>query len=609
MPFPAGTRTPRGQFFFDFTTDVITAETTLYAKWTEVTQGSHVVSFNTDSDGSFVPTQVVEDGQSPTTPSAPTRDGFQFDGWYKDAERTVPFDFTADVITGDTTIYAKWTEVEDGKNTVIFNVNGGSATDSQQVDDGQLPQKPADPTRSGYTFVGWYKDLFHQEVFDFTSDVITEDTTIYAKWQVYSANSIIISFDTGEGSPVSSVTVVSGQLLQEPSEPTRTGYNFYGWYKDSAFTNPYNFQETVTAVFTLHAKWTAHPASGSTVSFDAGIGSSTTIAPQMVASGSTVREPTATVKHGYKLEGWYTEPEFTNKFDFAADTVSADTILYAKWSVNSIPRYFVLFDTDEGASAIDPKSVWEGETIEEPEDPVKASHTLEGWFTEPEFTNRFDFAADTVNADTTLYAKWKINSYTVTFNANGGKFSDDSTTKTENVEHNAKTTAPDPSPTKDGVLFLGWHSTATNQNDNNVYNFNSPVTVAIEIHARWSDPADTIYTVSFDGASGIADQKILSGGVAKKPSDPQLTGKIFAGWYFDSTLSIEYDFTTEVIGTFTLYAKWLDVPTGLSIVQDTVGAWYSTIIVNGANTLDEVNILILAVNAVYPGFLGDSLGY
>lgn len=137
---------------------------------------TYTVSFDTDG-GSTVADQTVEAGQKATKPADPTKAGYNFKNWYADAEFTTVFDFD-NAINANTTIYAKWAELF----TVTFNVDGGSAVASQEVEDGGLATAPSDPTKDGYTFGGWYKEDTLTTAFDFATDTITADTTIYAKW-------------------------------------------------------------------------------------------------------------------------------------------------------------------------------------------------------------------------------------------------------------------------------------------------------------------------------------------------------------------------------------------------------------------------------------------
>lgn len=135
------------------------------------------VTFDTDG-GSTVDSQQVRVGTTAEEPAAPTKAGYVFDKWYADSAFTTAFDFSAP-ITADTTVYAKFIELF----TVTFDTDGGTAIPDQQVADGSKATKPADPTKSGYTFVDWYKEAAFTNLFDF-DDPIVADTTIYAKFEV-----------------------------------------------------------------------------------------------------------------------------------------------------------------------------------------------------------------------------------------------------------------------------------------------------------------------------------------------------------------------------------------------------------------------------------------
>ena len=112
-------------------------------------------------------------------PTAPTRVGYTFAGWYSDAALTSVFDFNAPV-TGPATLYAKWTIIT---YTVSINSNGGSDVTPQSVAYNATAVMPTAPTRVGYTFAGWYSDAALTSVFDFNAPV-TGPATLYAKWTI-----------------------------------------------------------------------------------------------------------------------------------------------------------------------------------------------------------------------------------------------------------------------------------------------------------------------------------------------------------------------------------------------------------------------------------------
>ncbi|MGE7110557.1 InlB B-repeat-containing protein, partial [Lysinibacillus sp. NPDC047702] len=184
---------------------VITADTTIYAKWNPVIV-MHTVSFDV-AGGSTVSNQTIDHGEKASQPTPePTKDGYTFDGWYTSNAYTTPFDFDS-VITADTTIYAKWNPVI-VMHTVSFDVAGGSAVSNQTVANGGKASQPTPaPTKAGYTFGGWYTSDTYTTPYNF-DNTITANTSIYAKW---------ISSNTGGGSTNPSPNPESGSTTTPSS--------------------------------------------------------------------------------------------------------------------------------------------------------------------------------------------------------------------------------------------------------------------------------------------------------------------------------------------------------------------------------------------------------
>ena len=155
-------------------TDELTYALFVVAEEVEVAE----VSFNTNG-GSAVESQTVEVGTTAKAPENPTKDGYEFAGWYADEALTQAFDFSTP-IQADTTLYAKWTEIP-VYYTVTFNSNGGSAVESQTVKAGETATKPENPTKEGYTFVAWFTDEEMTIPYVFATPV-SADVTLYARW-------------------------------------------------------------------------------------------------------------------------------------------------------------------------------------------------------------------------------------------------------------------------------------------------------------------------------------------------------------------------------------------------------------------------------------------
>ena len=150
---------------------------------------TYTVRFET-AGGTAVSDQKIKEGELVQKPEDPVRQGYIFEGWYKDGGYTESWDFAADVVKENTTIYAKWKPEEPEQPeaaiyTVRFETAGGTAVSDQKIKEGELVQKPEDPVRQGYIFEGWYKDDRYTESWDFAAGVVTKDTIIYAKWKKY----------------------------------------------------------------------------------------------------------------------------------------------------------------------------------------------------------------------------------------------------------------------------------------------------------------------------------------------------------------------------------------------------------------------------------------
>lgn len=164
--------------------------------------------------GSEVADQTVQYGEKITEPEAPTREGYVFDGWYRDIDRTAPWDFDVDTVTGNMTLYAAWTEetvappVEPPeeensdwwwliilgvilllllivllpRKKVTFDTMGGSEIKAKRVRKNGKLKALVEPRKRRQIFGGWYKDPACTIAWDYENDKVTEDITLYAKW-------------------------------------------------------------------------------------------------------------------------------------------------------------------------------------------------------------------------------------------------------------------------------------------------------------------------------------------------------------------------------------------------------------------------------------------
>lgn len=324
--------------------------------------------------------------------------GYTFAGWNTAADGSgADYAPGSNFLIGaaDVVLYAKWTIV---KLNVKFDPQGGSAIDSQIVAYGSNVKKPDDPTRTGYTFGGWFKETVCTNAWNFTSDEVIADVTLYAKWAL---NQYTVIFESQGGSTVASQTVNHGAYATKPDEPTRTGYTFGGWFKEVTCTNGWNFStETVNASITLYAKWTIIKYY---VSFDSQGGSAVPL--QTVNHGDLVTCPQDPTKAGYTFASWFREQGCVNAWVFGTDKVTSDIVLYAKWTDK---LYTVTFNS-QGGSVVSSQSVKLDSFVLPPKDPTKTGYTFAGWFKERECINAWVFNSEKVTSNVTLYAKWTLN--------------------------------------------------------------------------------------------------------------------------------------------------------------------------------------------------------
>ena len=163
---------------YDFSTPV-TKKITLIAKWKKIEENKYTVRFDSNG-GTKVSSQTVKEGETAYEPKDPTRECYLFVAWYTDKALTKKYDFDKEV-TKDMTLYAKWEDDDSCKNkyTVRFDSNGGTKVTSQSVEEGDRASEPKNPTRTGYTFLGWYLD---EKEFNFRTRIY-EDIILEALWE------------------------------------------------------------------------------------------------------------------------------------------------------------------------------------------------------------------------------------------------------------------------------------------------------------------------------------------------------------------------------------------------------------------------------------------
>ena len=300
-----------------------------WAKW-EINQYTITVK---PENGKADITITQDYGTPITSPADPIREGYTFIGWDREIPKTVPAE--------NITVTAQW---EINQYTIAFDTAGGSEIAPITQDYGTNITAPADPTRKGYTFKGWDKEI--------PETMPAENITVKAQWEI---NRYTITFDTAGGSEIASITQDYGTNITAPANPTRKGYTFKGWDKEIPETMP---AENIT----VKAQWEINQY---TIAFDTNGGSE--IAPITQDYGTEITAPDNPTREGYTFIGWDRDiPEI-----MPAENITVT----AQWEIN---RYTITFDT-AGGSEIASITQDYGTNITAPADPTREGYTFIGW--------------------------------------------------------------------------------------------------------------------------------------------------------------------------------------------------------------------------------------
>lgn len=298
--------------------------------------------------------------------------------------------------------------------SVFFEVNGGSLISPYtDVNDGATISKPTNPSRKHYVFDAWYSTptFATGSEFNFLNMPITKDTTLYAKWDVVHYP---ITFNSNGGTVITQqiTTNISDDFrVDRPTNPTRTGHTFAGWWymqPDGKEEVQFDFNNGMADfALTLNARWKVNFY---TTMFDTNGG--TNIDEQILLFGSKLNEVAVPnpSKPGTFFAGWFLDAGLTQRVILSNFTVMCDATLYAKYNNNVV---FLTFSTG-GGEPISKQALANGEMGVDVK-PVREGYTFQGWFKEAEHINPYVFANEAVTIDTTIYAKWAINSYRITF--------------------------------------------------------------------------------------------------------------------------------------------------------------------------------------------------
>jgi len=467
-----------------------------------------------------------------------TKTGYTFTGWFSDAELN---DRVTEVtLSKDTTVYAGW-DINEYK--VEFVTNGGTAVADIVKDFGTVVELGDDwTTKTGYTFTGWFTDA---ELTDRVTEItLSEDKTVYAGWDI---NEYKVEFVTNGGSAVEAAEDVYGTVINlNDYVTTKTGYTFAGWFTDAELNDRVT-EITLSEDMTVYAGWDINEYK---VEFVTNGG---TAVADIVKDFGTVVElgDDWTTKTGYTFAGWFTDAELNDRVTEV--TLSKDTTVYAGWDIN---EYKVEFVTN-GGSAVDAAEDVYG-TVINLNDYVttKTGYTFAGWYKDEDCTVRVTDL--TLSENTTVYAGWVINPYTLKFVTNGG-------TAVADVvkDFGSVVVLGDDWTTKTGYTFTGWFTDAELTDRVTEVTLSKDTTV----YAGWDINEYKVEFVTNGGSAVDTAEDVYGTVINLNDYVTTKTGYTFAGWYKDEDCTVRVTELTLAENT-KVYAGWVINPYTLKFVTN-----------------------------------------
>ncbi len=255
---------------------------------------NHTVTFDSDG-GSNVENKTVKEGEKVARPADPTREHYDFVGWYLGE---TPYDFDS-AVKGNLTLKAKWKLHE----YVVTFMADDIVFDKQYVAYGEKAHiVETDPAKPGYVFKNWVTK--NEVVYDFAA-AIAADTTLTAEWTPKTYSSYEVTFNSNGGSEVAPQSITANGTAEEPTAPTKENFTFVGWCSDASLTTPFDFGTKIKKATNLYAKWTLNAdveavAVDTTYSFNSG--DTNTSENYYVLTGADSVQGTSKEFHGITLD-------------------------------------------------------------------------------------------------------------------------------------------------------------------------------------------------------------------------------------------------------------------------------------------------------------------
>ncbi len=552
---------------------------TLFAVWEA---NKYTIDFNGNgfTGGSTQSQTVNYDEEVALTANGYNRDNHKFIGWSKTETGDVLYNDKASiknlVTSGSITLYAVWAV---GTHTINFNGNGytSGSTASQVVEYGQIVTLNENGfSRDNHVFLGWSKtetgDVEYIDQAEVQNLTTGNSVTLYAVWAV-SIYTITFNGNGHEsGSTINQTVNYNEEVSLNANGYSKDGYLFIGWSTTSDGSVQYSDQANVKNLttigsITLYAVWAANSYE---VNFNGNGHTSGSIANQTVDYDEQVAlNANGFSRTGYTFAGWSTTSDGSIQYSDQAIiknlTTKVSITLYAVWEVNT---YTIIFDGNgnDGGNTENQIINYDEQVTLIPNGYTKTGYTFMGWSRSSDGYIQYNDEAIVKNVaesgSVTLYAKWGVNIYTITFDGNGHT---SGSTASQTTNYDEGTTLNINGFIRTGYRFIGWSTTSTGNAEYNDQEtvFRLTTSNAITLYAVWEAQGYTIY---FNGngsdAGNMQYQNVIyDQEVALKPNEFGRTGYNFKGWSTTSNGSVEYTDQKKIknlttLQSITLYAVW-----------------------------------------------------
>ena len=487
--------------------------------------------------------------------NAPEKTGYTFDGWTGTglSEETKSITLAKGTID-DKEYTANWTA-----NTykVTYDANGGTASKTEDTATYDSNFTLATAERKGYDFVGWKADNTTYQNGDWKT---AKDITLVAEWKI--ANyAITYNLDGGNASGNPATYTINDTVTL--IAPERTGYTFTGWTGTdlSGKTMSVTIPEGSVGAREYTANWTANEY---TLSFNVNGGDALVSNSKTVVYDSRYSVPTPT-RRGYDFVAWKTSTGVV--YSGGNWKTAGNVTVIAEWK---IINYSITYNLDGGSVN---GANFANYTVEDTitlKNPTKTGYTFAGWTGTDLSGKTMSVTIPKGSIGAREYtATWTANTYTLTYNVNGGNaLADDMQSVTYNASYSVV------EPTRTGYSFVEWKTSTGIVYAGGIWNTTSDV----EIIAQWSANTYTVtyddvsiqtnnITVMFDYNYSGSEPKVVTltnGQTLTYPTVPTRSGHVFVGWYTDNSCTTAYNFSGTITTDITLYAKWVSMTSSYS---------------------------------------------